>query len=330
MRFNPKGEDDVRSSIDDYPHEDLRKSYIKSRNDWDPQKHDDEILRVSKSSLGTFGWCPKQYWFTYFEKIEGETVYYHTRGLNVHDAMEYFWENVGEVRDEIFKLLDEGHRESARKMMHDVIPAPPEPYAYGEEEQIRQWVDWQFSRFEHTNGADWEPVGCEAEIHASRIVEVDGEPIPIHIKGYIDSIFSNGDADGTFALMELKTGKWKNAGGRKKTSMRKEMQFYKMMLENSPHHEYLPITHWGWEFPGGGIEGGDGPHIYFEPVKDAARFTPKSVEKSLINLVQAHVDGDFPMTGAEEWWNAKEGRMQSKCEWCDYMEICPTFTGEEL
>jgi len=316
VRFNPKGEDDVRPSIDDYPHEDLRKSYTISRNDWDPKKHHDERLRVSKSSLGTFNWCPKQYWFVYFEKIEGETVYYHTRGLNVHDAMEYFWENVGEVRDDIFKLMYEGHRERARAMMHDVIPVPPEPYAYGEEEQIRQWVDWQFSRFEHTNGVNWEPAKCEAEIHAYRMVEIDGDPIPIHMKGFIDSIFANDD--GTFALMELKTGKWKNAGKRKRTQMRKEMQFYRMMIENSPHYEYLPITHWGWEFPGGGIEGGDGAHIYFEPVKDA-RYTPKSVEKSLEKLVQAHLDGLFPASASD-----------IQCGFCDFMEICPKFTGEDL
>jgi len=316
MRYNPKGDDGVRPDIEDYPHERMRQSYNISRYDWDPTKHHSEILRVSKSSLGSFNWCPKQYWFSYFEGLRGETVYYHTRGLNVHDAVEYFWENIDQVYQDILLLMKEGKRESARAMLHDIVPVPPEPYAYGEEEQIRQWVDWQFNRLEHTKGVNWKPVQCEANVHAHRYVEVEGEGIPIHMRGFIDTIFANDD--GTFALMELKTGKWKNAGKRKRTQMRKEMQFYKMMVEHSPHHEYLPITHWGWEFPGGDIEGGDGVHIYFEPTKDA-NYTPKSVEKSLARLVEAHLVQEFPATASD-----------FQCAFCDFMDICPKFTGEDL
>tara|TARA_R110002110_G_scaffold143199_2_gene331969 strand:- start:790 stop:1539 length:750 start_codon:yes stop_codon:yes gene_type:complete len=241
--------------------------------------------------------------------------------------MEYFWQHINEHLEAINLLMGKGYEEQARAMMHDVIPQPPEAYAYGEEAQIRQWVDWQFERFKHTDTIGWKPVGLEANINATRMVEIDNTPIPIHMRGYIDTIFENDDGDG-FALMELKTGKWKEARGKKRRDMRKEMQFYRMMLEYSPHHEFLPITHWGWEFPGGDIEGGEGTHIYYEPVKDA-KSTPNSVEKSLIELVQAHIDEDFPMTGAKGWWNAKLGRMQSKCEWCDFFDVCPAWTLEE-
>ena len=135
------------------------------------------------------------------------------------------------------------------------------------------------------------------------------------MSGFIDTIFADGNG---FALIELKTGKWKDGSGRKRTAMRKEMQFYKMMLENSPHDELLPITHWGWEFPGGGIEGGEGAHIYYEPTKDA-RFTPKSVEKSIVKLVTAHIKQEFPASASD-----------IQCGYCDYFEYCPKWTGEDL
>ena len=36
--------------------------------EWYPDKYDDEdepILKITKSSFGTFNWCPKKYEFSY-------------------------------------------------------------------------------------------------------------------------------------------------------------------------------------------------------------------------------------------------------------------------
>ena len=55
------------------------------------------------------------------------------------------------------------------------FPTPPEPYIYGEDEQITQWAEWQFQRLLHTGGKQWRPTGVEANVHATRFVEVDGE-----------------------------------------------------------------------------------------------------------------------------------------------------------
>ena len=274
--------------------------------------------------MGTFDWCPKQYWFQNVKGMRGDEVYYHTRGKNVHDVVEYFWDNVDDVLPDVLKCIEEGRSEQARGLLYDVIPQPSDSYAYGEEEQIRKWVDWQYNRLVITKGKNWKPVGIEANIHATRIVEVDGTPIPIHMRGYIDTIFNTGE--GGFALMELKSGKWKKG---KKKDMRKEMQFYRMMLEHSPHHEFLPITHWGWEFPGGNIEGGEGTHSYYEDVKKD-RSSPSKVENTLVSIVKAHINDDFPMTGANGWYNAKLNRFQTKCEWCDFMDVCPNFAPEEI
>ena len=327
MRWNPKGEDDTRQPIEEYleetGHQTEVDSYNHSTYDWKPNNHDDKILRITKSSVGTFDWCPKQYWFSKVIGIRSDEVYYHTRGKNVHDIVEYFWDNVDEVLPDVLKCIEDGRMEQARGLLYDVIPKPPNTYEFGEEGQIKKWFDWNFNRLIYTKGVNWKPVGIEANIHATRVVEVDGTPVPIHMRGYIDTIFNTGE--GGYAVMELKTGKWKKG---KKKDMRKEMQFYRMMLEYSPHHEFLPITHWGWEFPGGDIEGGEGAHTYYENVKDA-RTAPNEVEKSLVAMIKAYINDDFPMTGAKQWWNSKLGRYQNKCEWCDYIDVCPQFTQEE-
>jgi RecB family exonuclease len=316
MRFNPTG-DDSRQRIDGYlaetGHSREAESYKSSTYAWNPNDHDDSILRVTKSSYGTFNWCPQQYYLEKFKGLRGETVYYHTRGLNVHDMMEWFWTSFT-GKEEALTLIKKGDIEKARAVLHDAIPQPPEPYEYGEDEQIAQWVDWQFHRLQYTKGEAWKPVATEANIQATRFVEVNGTHIPIHMNGFIDTIFSTGD-DG-FALMELKTGKWKK---NKASNMRKEMAFYKMMLEHSPHFEFLPITHWGWEFPGGGIEGGEGAHIFYEDTKKGARFASKSVEKGLVRLVEAHINMEFPP-------DPYLGKYAMKCDYCSFKDDCEFWT----
>jgi len=313
LRFNPNDED--RMVRDDYPFEDLLESYAKSTYAW-TGADEDKILRITKSSLGTFNFCPKQYFFQNILRLETEEKDHHVRGNNVHDVTQFFFNEIFESIDDILEEIEEGNVDAARDKIHQVVSQPPEPYVFGEPEQIQRWVDWQFDRLILTKGEGWHPVGNEVEVHATRVVEVDGISVPIHMRGFIDRIFEDGN--GGFALMELKTGKWKQ---RKNSDMRAEMQFYKQMLEHSPHGEFLPITHWGWEFPGGGINEGDGPHWDYESIT-ANRWTkntPAVVERRLKKLVKAHLDEDFP---AE--------RNEFKCVWCDFLEICPAWTLQEI
>ena len=327
MRWNPNG-DDSRPSIDDYlaetGHEEEAESYRMSTYAWSPLLTPEKKLRVTKSSLGTFGWCPHQYYLEKFKGLRGETVAHHIRGLNVHDMMEWFWANFSKEQEErVLELVHvEDNMAEAREVFFLSFPTPPEPYIYGEDEQIAQWAEWQFQRLLHTGGKQWRPTGVEANVHATRYVDVEGEAVPIHMNGFIDTLFADDDG---FALMELKTGKYKARS--KVPSMRKEMAFYKMMLEHSNHAEFLPITHWGWEFPGGGMSDGEGATIFYEPTekKWAAM---KSVEKALQRLVKAHINMDFP---PDPWLGKKKddetledmlARNRMKCSWCDYREHC--------
>lgn len=85
MRFNPN-----EVVTKEYPHKDMLESYDKSTYAWQPDM-EDKILRVTKSSVGTFDFCPKQYYFQNILGLRGEERDYHVRGSNVHDAVEYFW-----------------------------------------------------------------------------------------------------------------------------------------------------------------------------------------------------------------------------------------------
>jgi len=107
--------------------------------------------------------------------------------------------------------------------------------------------------------------------------------------------------------------------------MRVEMQFYKMMLEYSPHAEFLPITHWGWEFPGGGIEGGTGAAIHYESATNKTGSNAvKSVERTLEKMVRAHIAMEFPpdpyLGRLKKDVPLEEQKL--KCNWCDYKEHC--------
>jgi RecB family exonuclease len=302
-----------------YPHEDMIVSYNKSCYNWMPDM-EDKILRITKSSVGTFDFCPKQYYFQNILGLRGEERDYHVRGSNVHDAVEWFWKESTKRLPEVDVLLHEGKTELAKKELRKAMPIPPTPYIYGEEPQMNQYSDWQFERYLHMrdNPEDWTPIGNEVEIHGTRIVVAsDGTEVPIHMKGFIDRIFID-DAHTGIILMELKTGKWVEKGGRKRASMRAEMQFYRMMLEHSPHIEYLPVVGWGWQYPGGGINGGDGPMWDYENVKGpGGRYAPKTVEKRLTRIVDAHLNDDFPAQAHE-----------AKCAYCDFMEMCPAWMGE--
>tara|TARA_R110002012_G_scaffold41648_2_gene113819 strand:+ start:2941 stop:3930 length:990 start_codon:yes stop_codon:yes gene_type:complete len=316
MRFNPN-----EPIVDtEYPHEDLMDSYNTSCYNWQPDMKD-KILRITKSSVGTFDFCPKQYYFQNILGLRGEERDYHIRGSNVHDAVEYFWKEVPKHLDDILKELKDGNIESAKSIQKQVLPTPPEPYEYGEGVQLSKYLDWQMERLQnipYEAASDWLPIGNETEVHATRIVVAsDGTEVPIHMKGYIDRIFID-DAHTGIVLMELKTGKWVEKGGRKRASMRSEMQFYRMMLEHSPHMEFLPVVGWGWQYPGGGINGGDGPKWDYESVKGpGGRYAPKTVEKRLKRVVDAHLNNDFPAEAHE-----------AKCEYCDFMEMCPAWMGD--
>ena len=104
MRWNPNPEGG-NNERDTYEHEDLLKSYEKSTYAWDPDMKD-KILRITKSSVGTFDWCPQQYYFQQILGLRGEEQDYHIRGSNVHDAVEYWWKAMEDVVEDVYDLIE--------------------------------------------------------------------------------------------------------------------------------------------------------------------------------------------------------------------------------
>lgn len=326
MKFNPN--DKYFTEESDYDNEEMLNSYRLSAYNWRPgmKNENGELmkLRMSKSTITGFAFCPYQY---YLQKILGykstETAAM-VKGTNVHNVVEYFWKAVPEHLDEIKSLVDENKPNQAYEMMKNVIPKPPEPYENNEESSIETWLSWQWDRFLVTKGENWIPIANEQEVHAMFDVEINGTKIPVHMKGYIDTIFSDGEGGST--LMELKTGKWNKY---KAAYMRKEMQIYKMMLENSPEGgSFLPVTSWAWEFPSGDVNGGTKREWEIEYMgTNKTRYAPKTVQKMIESLVKAHLFDDFKPIHSQKC--KSNCRHENVCSWCDFMDICPGWNAEE-
>lgn len=308
MKFNPNETAFFENA--EYHDSELLKSYDNSTYAWQPGT--DKVLRISKSSLGKYTFCPYQYKLSYIHRlpsIESEAM---VKGTNVHSIVEYFWDNVDDVLDEALTLIEENKELQAKAKLKSVIPAPPEPYRLGEEEVIDKWLEWQYNRLVITEGVNWKAVGNEVSFHARMDIDIDDTPVPVHLRGFIDSIFSDGE--GGFVLMELKTGKWNL---KKAKYMREEMQFYRLALEQGQFNKYLPVSHWAWEFPNGHANNGVKAEWEIEEIGTRkTSYAPRTVMNNIKKLVKSHIEDDF-----------EPKPFALKCEWCDFMELCPAWGG---
>jgi len=275
---------------------------------WSPDS--DLALRITKSSIGTFKWCKKQFEFQYIHRLPQETKDYHTRGINVHDAWEYWNNNINPVLDESKQLLLKGENDKAFDLLWSCMPTPEEEYQYGEEEQLEQLVRWEMGRLLHTDIDDFLPIANEFKLE----VEVEVLGYPVVMKGIMDRVYRM--EDGTSMLMELKTGKWKP---NKRGHMAGELAVYKYMVEASddPAHDFLkPITYYGYRFPGGGINNGDGAHWNFGEFRRSKRAMER-VPEDMETIVKTYLDMAFdPLPQGQRW----------KCQWCEYTAYCPAWT----
>ena len=137
--------------------------------------------------------------------------------------------------------------------------------------------------------------------------------------------------------MELKTGKWLQTkrsdewkdSDFKVKSMRREMAFYKMLLELA-EHPFQNVTHWGWVYPSGVVEGLDSLNkygyeqrsinkVFYEKVTKRMNTTyTKQIDKLKISLITAYLTGDFPTS-----------HSANKCSYCNFKSICPAWNGSD-
>ena len=146
------------------------------------------------------------------------------KGTIVHNAQEEFWEIV--KIDDAMKFVEDPMK--LQKHFRSLYPETDnEEYemlytamsAYNTERFIECKKDDTLDSFI--------PIGNEIKLDAKFTTE---SGITVHLQGIIDRLFFE---DNGYIPMELKTGAWKDS---KKTMMRKEMAFYKLLFDLSLIH----------------------------------------------------------------------------------------------
>jgi CRISPR/Cas system-associated exonuclease Cas4 (RecB family) len=312
-------------------------AYAKSEYNWTPssEKH----LRMTKTSLTSdFEFCPKQYEYKRIHRLPEPSTDAMVKGTNVHDAIEKYYDNVPTVLDELYTLVQRDKWDEAMQLALSVIPE--QDYQLGEEGSIEQRIRWDLQRLQSGGKEAYMPVINELEVHAfvEEEFEFNGEvhTVPIHFAGSIDRGYAT--EDGTYAVMELKTGKWLQTKNKndvwedqsyKMQAMRTEMAFYKKLL-GWANHPFQDVTHWGWVHPSGGEQEVEPMNKYGKEQRAVNRIIyeactgrtwttySKKIDRMKNALLTAYFTGDFPTKAST-----------GKCSWCNFKSICPSWEGSD-
>lgn len=278
---------------------------------WVADTYGDEdlpILKITKSSFGSFQWCPKKYQFSYIERLPQDTTEAMYKGTIIHNAREAFFDDF-----DIAKAEDMSHSELIN---YCLSLHPIDDYT----EMYETMAIFEANRFieakEQDMLDDFIPVVNEVLLDAKITVGQYDNPkytlkrdYTVHLQGIIDRMFYE---DGSYIPMELKTGLWKDY---KTTMMRKEMAFYKLLFENASDEllesanldRNIPITHWGWYYPASN-------YLHMEKMKPSS---VTSVRKGIAELIYAYEHGVFPTK-----------YFARTCASCSFFGICDAANTE--
>ena len=288
---------------------------------WTPEMGEDGIvIRVSKSTLTSSKWCPKQLLLSKTHEVPQMQHDYLVIGDDVHQSLEHFYNNAD--ADALVMLKSAATQGKDRLVMDQLrtwLPSREEVIGMRRdsskdepfyETQYDHNITWllrnEVLRLTHTEPEDFLPVANEVKLSPRATFHVDDKEVEVQLVGIIDRIFSEGQ--GGLALMELKTGKWHP---RKMSAMRMEMAYYKMLIELSTEEELKAVglndsmvTHWGWRYSAA-------DRLDYEPVK---KVSERAMQTALTKLLRMYVEQDFPLT-----------KDDFKCSYCDYMDLCPKY-----
>jgi CRISPR/Cas system-associated exonuclease Cas4 (RecB family) len=288
---------------------------------WTPEMGEDGIvIRVSKSTLTSSKWCPKQLLLSKTHEVPQMQHDYLVIGDDVHQSLEHFYNNAD--ADALVMLKSAATQGKDRLVMDQLrtwLPSREEVIGMRRdsskdepfyETQYDHNITWllrnEILRLTHTEPEDFLPVANEVKLSPKATFHVDDKEVEVQLVGIIDRIFSEGQ--GGLALMELKTGKWHP---RKMSAMRMEMAYYKMLIELSTEEELKAVglndsmvTHWGWRYSAA-------DRLDYEPVK---KVSERAMQTALTKLLRMYVEQDFPLT-----------KDDFKCSYCDYMDLCPKY-----
>tara|TARA_R100000781_G_scaffold24139_1_gene17887 strand:+ start:1061 stop:1927 length:867 start_codon:yes stop_codon:yes gene_type:complete len=279
---------------------------------WYPETYDNEdepILKITKSSFGTFNWCPMKYKFSYPLRLPQATTEAMIKGTAVHDSREDFF-NAFDIKKAENLTYDE-------LVTYNMGLHPIDDYT----EMYRIISVFEAERFIEARKDDKlhdylpviNEVMMDAEItipHAINPKCILERDYKVHLQGIIDRMFIQ---DGNYIPLELKTGPWKDY---KLTMMRKELAFYKILVENAPEETILdagldpniPITNWGWYYP-------QSNYLQVEKVK---KQSITAVYNGIAKLIKAY---ELQQFDAKYYYNT--------CQHCSFMSICPAAQESE-
>lgn len=272
---------------------------------WVPENYEKEnepILKITKSSLGSYTWCPKKYQFSYIERLPQDQTEPMRKGTIMHNAREGFFNDF-----DIKKAEDMSHDEV---LDYCTSLFPIDDYF----DDYLTIASFEASRFVEARAEDkidsFLPVCNEGKLDCEITITSDTNPkfpltrdYKIHLQGIIDRIFLE---DGGYIPMEFKTGLWKDG---RTSGMRKEMAFYQLLIENSSEEvlkqagleSNVPVSHWAWYYP-------ISNYIYSEPVKKSSM---TAMMKSIAKLIWAYEQSLFP---AKFFYKT--------CAHCSFFGIC--------
>lgn len=272
---------------------------------WDAESFDDPskpILKISKSSLGSFNWCPKKYEFSYIERLPQDQTEAMRKGTILHNHRENFF-------DEFDVKKAEGMNNS--EITEYVTSLMPVDEYYDISLTVAAFEAQRFIEAKSEGKTDeYLPIINEELFDCEITIPKDTNskfPLQrdytVRLQGIIDRVFIE---NGKLIPFEYKTGGWKDW---KKTSMRQEMAFYQLMIENCDDeilakyglNSDMEVSHWGWYYPAAN-------HITVEPVKKRTR---TSVMNNIAKLIHAYEQKHF------------ETKFYYKtCSHCSYFGIC--------
>jgi len=273
--------------------------------DWKPENYDDPskpILKITKSSLGTFDWCNKKYDFSYIQRLPQDQTEAMRKGTVLHNHREDFFNDFD---------IKKAESMSANEVEEYVVALTPVDEYYDISLNIASFETNRYLEARTENKTDeYLPVCNEGKFDAEITIPKDINPkfpltrdYKIHIQGIIDRIFKE---NGGYVPFEFKTGPWKDYKG---TMMRKEMAFYQLLIENAEPEVLIknglepnvPVTHWGWYYPVSN-------YVFAQTVKTRSM---TSVMNNIAKLIWSYEQKQFP---TKFYWKT--------CSHCSFFGIC--------
>jgi hypothetical protein len=221
--------------------------------DWKPENYDDPskpILKITKSSMMSYLWCPKKYNFAYPQRLPSDQTEAMRKGTVLHNHRENFFND--------FDLKKALTMNNSEILEYCTSLMPVDEYF----DISMNVAAFEAQRFIEAIGEEksheFLPIVNEGMFDAEITIPANINPkapltrdYVIHIQGIIDRIFIE---NGGLIPFEYKTGAWKDS---KTSDMRKEMAFYQLLIENASEEvlakngltKDMPVTHWGWYYP---------------------------------------------------------------------------------